>query len=70
MNVKELFGRNLAMAREESKLTQAELADRAYMDQPRISTFERGVVCPWLYSAVRLADALGVRLRDLLFEIG
>ena len=54
MNVKELFGRNLAMAREESKLTQTELADRAYMDQPRISTFERGVVCPRRDSAVRL----------------
>lgn len=66
----EQFGRNLTEARQESQLTQVELARRACMHQPQISTLERGLVCPRLDSAVRLADALGVRLRDLLFEIG
>lgn len=70
MIVKQRFGLNLAEAREESQLTQAEVAERASMNQPQISTFEQGKVCPRLDSAVRLADALGVRLSDLLFEIG
>lgn len=68
--ISERFGLNLSEAREESKLTQAELARLASMNQPQLSRLERGLHCPRLDSAVRLADALGVRLRDLLFEIG
>lgn len=63
------FGANLLEAREWAKLTQAELANQASMQQGEISRFERGVICPRIDTALRLADALGLQLRDLLFEI-
>lgn len=64
------FGRRLLEARRGAKLTQKDLALRASMEQPQISSFERGIVCPRLDSVVRLADALGLRARDLIGEIG
>ncbi|MFL5898680.1 MAG: helix-turn-helix domain-containing protein [Solirubrobacterales bacterium] len=63
------FGTNLSQAREWAKLTQTDLARQASMRQCDISRFERGVVCPRLDTAARLAESLGVQLRDLLFEI-
>jgi len=63
------FGRNLAEAREWAGLTQAQLAQRASMHQVNLSKLERGLSCPRLDSVVRLAVALRVQVRDLLFEI-
>jgi transcriptional regulator with XRE-family HTH domain len=63
------FGRNLAEAREWAGLTQTELARRASLYQNDISLFERGARLPRLDKIAALAEALGVQLRDLLFEI-
>jgi len=63
------FGRNLAEAREWAGLSQAELAQRASMHQVNLSKLERGLSCPRLDSVVKLADAAGVQVRDLLFGI-
>lgn len=63
------FGRNLSEAREWAGLTQTAFAKQASMRQCDISRLERGVVCPRLDTVVRLSEALGLQMRDLLFEI-
>jgi DNA-binding XRE family transcriptional regulator len=63
------FGRNLCEARGWVGLTQAQLAKQLSMHQKEISRLERGEVCPRLDMLVKLAEAVGVQVRDLLFEI-
>lgn len=63
------FGRNLCEARGWAGLTQAQLAERLSMHQKEISRLERGEICPRLDAVVRLAGAVEVQVRDLLFEI-
>jgi ribosome-binding protein aMBF1 (putative translation factor) len=63
------FGRNLAEAREWARLTQGELGEQISLSQKEISVMERGMRCPRPDVVARLADSLGVLLRDLLFEI-
>lgn len=63
------FGRNLAEAREWEGLSQKELGERVAMRQYDIAKLERGVRCPRLDRVVKLADAVGVQVRDLLYGI-
>jgi ribosome-binding protein aMBF1 (putative translation factor) len=63
------FGRNLAEARSWAGLTQAQLSDQVSIVPVEIARFETGVRCPRLDRIVGLADAVGVQVRDLLFEI-
>jgi DNA-binding XRE family transcriptional regulator len=63
------FGQNLAEARGWIHLTQGELAARASLSQKDVSVLERGLRCPRLDTIVRLADALELQVRDLLFGI-
>jgi len=63
------FGRNLAEAREWAGLSQAELAREVSVHQKDVSLLERGERLPRLDRISALAEALGVQLRDLLFEI-
>jgi ribosome-binding protein aMBF1 (putative translation factor) len=60
------FGQNLVKARRRARMPQLTLARRASMHQRNISRFEAGLICPRLDTAIRLAGALGVQLRDLL----
>ncbi|HEV7745962.1 MAG TPA: helix-turn-helix transcriptional regulator [Pyrinomonadaceae bacterium] len=53
------FGLNLRRERENKKLTQEKLAEKAELDPTYISGIERGVRNPSLLSIVRIADALG-----------
>jgi predicted transcriptional regulator len=63
------FGRNLAEARGWEGLTQAQLARQASVDQAEIARLERGQRCPRLDAVVKLASAVGVQVRDLLYGI-
>lgn len=63
------FGRNLAEARGWAGLTQKQLGEQLSLYQADIAKFEGGLRCPRLDIAVRLAEAVGVQVRDLLFEI-
>jgi ribosome-binding protein aMBF1 (putative translation factor) len=63
------FGRNLAEARGWAGLSQGELGEQVSLDQVEISRLERGARCPRLDRISALAEALGVQIRDLLFEI-
>jgi predicted transcriptional regulator len=67
--VSEQLGRNLAEARGWARLLQTELARRASLRQRDVSKLESGLRCPRLDAVVRLADALEVHVRDLLYEI-
>lgn len=69
MRVAEQFGRNLAEARGWAGLSQKQLAEEASMHQKDISLFELGKRCPRLDKVVSLAGAVGVQVRDLLWEI-
>jgi transcriptional regulator with XRE-family HTH domain len=67
--VSQQFGRNLAEARGWEGLTEQQLADRASLRKREVARLELGDRCPRLDKVVRLADAVGVQVRDLLYGI-
>lgn len=52
-------GRRIRAARSRSGLTQAELAERAGISQPLLSSYERGRIQPTLPVLMRLEEAAG-----------
>jgi transcriptional regulator with XRE-family HTH domain len=50
-------------------LTQMELANRSEMDMAEISRLERGQRSPRLDTMVRVAEALGLTIEDLVAGI-
>jgi ribosome-binding protein aMBF1 (putative translation factor) len=68
-SVSQQFGRNLAEARGWAELSPAPLGQKVSLSQMDISLLERGLQCPRLDAVVALAEALGVHVRDLLFEV-
>jgi len=69
MEVAEQFGRNLAEARGWIGLSQSELARLAGTKQSDIARLESGERCPKLDKIVKLAEVVGVQVRDLLYGI-
>lgn len=65
-DIKEKFGRHLRRLREEKRLTQEELADKAGMHFTYIGQIERGLRNPSLVNLQRLAKALKVSAGQLL----
>jgi ribosome-binding protein aMBF1 (putative translation factor) len=63
------FGRNLAEARGWEGLSQKELAQRISRNQTDVARWERGERVPRLDYVVKLADAVGLQVRDLLYGI-
>ena len=63
------FGRNLAEVREWEGLSQKQLAHRIGMSQSDVGRWERGERVPRLDYVVKLADAVGLQVRDLLYGI-
>lgn len=59
---------NLLRIRRERRMTQAELAARAGMRQPRIAEIERGDYNARLDTVAKLAWALGIGAESLLAE--
>lgn len=60
------FAENLATYRMQRKLSQEELAKRVGVSQPAIAQYEAGTAVPKLYVTIKLADALGVKIDDLV----
>lgn len=60
------LGLNVYRLRSERDWTQAELAARAGMSQPRIAEIERGDGNPKFETLIRLANAFGVSLSALV----
>ena len=69
MELAEQFGCNLATLRREAGFTQDQLAAEVYLDRNVLSRLEQGHRLPRLDHMVRLADAIGVQVRDLLHGI-
>lgn len=60
------LGSAIAAQRRVLKLTQEELAERLKTSPEWVSQIERGVGAPSLETLLRIADALGVTLSDLV----
>ena len=60
------FGENLKALRKQQNLTQADLSDKCDITQQSISYIEKGINSPTIYTAEKLAKALGVTLVDML----
>lgn len=64
MDIREVFAKNLRLARQTKGLSQEELAHRADIDRTYI--LERCVYSPSIEVLDRLAQALGVEAADLI----
>jgi len=62
----EIFGARLRELRLARGMTQAELATRSRSNESFISNLERGRTTPTLGMLLRLADALGCQITDLV----
>jgi transcriptional regulator with XRE-family HTH domain len=63
---RETLGVNLSKMRETRRLTQDQLAERAYVSKKSISNWERGVSTPGWGNIERLASVLKCDISDLL----
>ncbi|HEU4738278.1 MAG TPA: helix-turn-helix transcriptional regulator [Solirubrobacterales bacterium] len=63
------FSRNLVEARGWEGLTQKQLSERSSVTMREVARLEYAQRCPRLDKVVRLADALGIQVRDLLYGI-
>jgi transcriptional regulator with XRE-family HTH domain len=62
-------GQKIRAFRKRSKLSQEKLAEKADLSYKYLGEVERGSVNISLDSLVRLAKALGVRMKDLVAEL-
>jgi transcriptional regulator with XRE-family HTH domain len=60
------LGRAVEELRGETGLTQEELADKINSEFPSLGKLERGTSNPTFSSLLRVADGLGVDLRELI----
>ena len=68
MDMRELVGKNFARLRKERGLTQEQVEERSGFSQWYISSLERGRRNPTIISLYELANAIGVRVADLIAE--
>ena len=60
------LGKRIADARDDSGLTQKDLADRVGVTAQAVSKWERGSSCPDISILDEIADTLGVSVSSLL----
>ena len=60
------IGQRIRRAREDSGLTQQDLADRTGIRRPNIARLERGSGLPNLATLIKVADGLELSLSDLI----
>jgi transcriptional regulator with XRE-family HTH domain len=61
-------GDRIRAARLTGKMTQQQVAERIDMDRATYNRIEQGHASPMLDSLIRIADAIGVPLADLVRE--
>jgi transcriptional regulator with XRE-family HTH domain len=64
-----LLGQSIRATREQARLTQEKLAEKADLSTVFISRIERGRESPSFDSLVKIAKALKVRVRDLVSRV-
>jgi len=69
MTAAKRFGYNLSLARAQAGMTQRELCTKVSLSRVTLSRYENGKANPHLNQLVRLAEACGVQVRDLLYGI-
>ncbi|MBI5165227.1 MAG: helix-turn-helix transcriptional regulator [Magnetospirillum sp.] len=69
MDTKQLFGLRLQALRKERGLSQERLAELIDRSKDAVSKMERGINLPAFDTLLRLADQLGVSLRDLVGDL-
>lgn len=65
MDIRVLFGRQLKKLREDSDLTQEELAEKISITPQHLSDIERGKYGPGFHRLPLIAHALNRRIKDL-----
>lgn len=60
------FGKTVARLRTSAQLSQEELAYKCGLHRTYIGIIERGEKSPTLNTMVKIAEGLGVKLKDLL----
>jgi transcriptional regulator with XRE-family HTH domain len=65
-DVSKQFGQRVREARLERQLSQEALAAKADLDRAFLSGIERGVENPTLFTIQAIADALGIRVGNLM----
>ena len=68
MDVRQIFGKNMRRLRVKAGLSQDEVAVRMGVEQTYVSGLERGVRNPTLTTLDRAAQALGVKIVELLVD--
>lgn len=66
--MRKLVGENFARLRKERGLTQEQVEERSGFSQWYISSLERGRRNPTIISLYELANAIGVRVSDLIAD--
>lgn len=66
MNINEIFGNNVRTKRISLRLSQEKLANMAEIDRTYLPDIEKGKRNVSLIIAEKIANALNVRLKDLL----
>ncbi len=66
MKTNTIIGKRVAQMRQESKLTQAELASRCGMNEEQIAQIEESLTTPSLAPLLKVARALGARIGTFL----
>ena len=64
--IAEAIGTEIKRYRGAALLTQAELAEKIGIERQMVSVFERGVSVPNAVQIVRIADALNVKVEDIV----
>lgn len=62
----ERLAKNLERLRTERKMTQEELAKRVGVSQAAIAQYETGAAVPRLYVTVKIANALSIKIDELV----
>ena len=60
------LSKNIAALRAQRNLSQEELAKRVGVSQPSIAQFEAGTKVPRLYVTIAIANALNVKIDELV----
>jgi transcriptional regulator with XRE-family HTH domain len=64
-----IIGDAIRRYRKQARLTQEELAEKADLHPVYVGEVERGEQTVSVHALIRIAKALGVRLRDLVAEV-